>query len=324
MVTSALYASAARADPESDAKDLFARAHAMRKAGDCAGAVPLFRKALATFPKGLGSLRNIAECEETIGHFASSRRAWLDLKRALIVQPDTKYDGWEKDCDDAAARLLPKVATVTVDVTVKTPQSEGPANERSGVELLVNGESVGTNLVGTPLERDPGTYTIRAQAPDAQAVDGTVSLVAGDKKHLALRLVVTPKEGVPVTSPGVAEPPREPRDNGNGQRTLGWIVAGAGGAALVGSLVTFLLYNGAKSDVTDTCGGNLKACSAQPNQVEDKRSTGNTMGTLSPILLGVGIVGIGAGLALVFTSGPSKTGLTITPRATGADATWRF
>src|SRR5438270_653590 len=66
-----------RADAESDAKDLFARAHAMRKSGDCGGAVPLFRKAYAIYPKGLGSLRNIAECEEQIGHPASSRRAML-------------------------------------------------------------------------------------------------------------------------------------------------------------------------------------------------------------------------------------------------------
>jgi hypothetical protein len=165
LASTLLVAPQTHADAESDAKDLFARGRDLRSKNDCAGAVPLFRKASKIYPQGLGSLRNVAECEEQIGHWASSRRAWLDLKRALIAlpAPDAKYDGWDKDSDDAASRLAPKVATVFVDVIVKTPEGEGPANERSGVELLVNGESLGTNLVGTPLERDPGNYRIRVR-----------------------------------------------------------------------------------------------------------------------------------------------------------------
>lgn len=315
----------ARADAESDAKDLFARAYAMRKGGDCISAVPLLHKAYAIYPKGLGSLRNIAECEEQLGHYASARRAWLDIKRAVIVMPaaDPKYEGWDKDADDAAARLLPKVATVTVDVTVKTPQSEGPANERSGVELVINGERLGTTLVGTPLERDPGTYTIRVQAPDAQPVEQSITLGAGENNHVALRVVRWPKE----TGPDGVEPPRD--QHGSGQRTLGWIVTGVGAAALVGSGITFLLYGSAKNDVRDSCGqGGFANCAVRPSDqasVESTRSRGVTMGTLSPILLAAGIAGVGAGLALVFTAGPSKSAsVTITPRVAGADATLRW
>ena len=152
----------ARADAESDAKDLFARAKDMRTAGDCAGAVPLLRTAYKVYPSGLGSVRNLAECEEQLGHYASARRAWLDIKRALVTLPaDTKYDGWDKDAETAAARLKPKVATVFVDVILKSPEGEHPASEKSGVEVFVNGENLGTNLVGKPLERDPGTYRVR-------------------------------------------------------------------------------------------------------------------------------------------------------------------
>jgi hypothetical protein len=204
---------------------------------------------------------------------------------------------------------------------VKTPQSEGPANEKSGVELLVNGESLGTNLVGTPLERDPGTYTIRVQAPDAQPVDQSVSLVAGDNKHVALHLVRTPRAESP--GGGITEPPPISPDTGSGQRTLGWILTGVGAAALVGSGVTFLLYSSAKSDVNDKC-GDLSSCKAQPGDVEDTRSRGNTMGTLSPIFLATGVVAAGAGLVLVFTAGPSKTGVTISPGLASASATVRF
>ena len=170
----------ASASPESDAKDLFARGRDLRNANDCGSAAPLFRKAWQIYPQGLGSLRNLAECEEALGHFASSRRAWLDLKRALITAPnDPKYDGWDKDAEESAARLKPKVASFVVDVYVKSPEGEALANESTGVEIFVNGESVGTALVGTPLERDPGTYRIRAQTTDAQPVEQTVTLSAG-------------------------------------------------------------------------------------------------------------------------------------------------
>src|SRR5437867_2115144 len=101
ILLTTLTAPPALASPETDAKDLFARGRELRANNDCGSAAPLFRKAWTVYPQGLGSLRNLAECEEQLGHFASSRRAWLDLKRALITAPnDPKYDGWDKDSEE--------------------------------------------------------------------------------------------------------------------------------------------------------------------------------------------------------------------------------
>src|ERR1700689_3739514 len=80
----------ARADAESDAKDLFERGRQLRANGDCAGASPLFEKAYALFPSALGPLRNAAECEESTGRWATARRSWLELKRAMITSKDPK------------------------------------------------------------------------------------------------------------------------------------------------------------------------------------------------------------------------------------------
>jgi hypothetical protein len=315
----------AHADAESDAKDLFARGRELRARGDCGGASPLFAKAWRIYPAGLGNLRNHAECEEQLGRFASARRAWLDLKRALLTAPnDAKYEGWDKDAEDAAARLKPKVAVVTVDVTVRTPDSEGPANEKSGIELLVNGEPVPPNLVGTPLERDPGTYTIRVQAPDApQPVEQAVTLAAGDDKHVALRIVRTPQ----TRERDLGEGPRE--GAGSAQRTFGWIAIGVGGAALVGSGITFLLREGAKGDLETACGADFENTCPASKQAErdDAVSRGQTMSTLSPIFLGVGVLGVGAGIALLVTApkgGTSSAGLRVVPGLGRVDATYRF
>lgn len=319
----------ASADAESDAKDLFARGRELRGRGDYTAASPVFLKAWRTYPRGLGSLRNHAECEEQLGHFASARRAWLDLKRALLTAPnDAKYEGWDKDAEDSANRLKPKVAVVTVDVTVRTPETEGPANEKSGVELLVNGESVGASLIGTPLERDPGVYTIRAQAPDAQPVEQSVSLAAGDDKRMSLRIVRTPKENPAGFATDRPYPIEE--DSGSGRRTLGWIAVGVGGAALIGSGVTFLLREGARSDLEAACGPDFEnTCPASKKaERDDAVDQGKLMGTLSPVLLGVGLAGVGAGVALVVTAPRSSSqtarGLTVHPGLGRIDATYRF
>ncbi len=322
VVAALCAADTASADPENEAKDLFARARDLRNKNDCAGAVPFFRKAYKVYPNGLGSLRNVAECEEAIGHYASSRRAWLDIKRALVtLAQDPKYDGWDKDAGDAAARLQPKVATVIVDVTVKSPQGEGPANDKTGVEVFLNGESLGSTLVGTPLERDPGNYRVRVQAQYAQPSEQEVSLSAGDTKHVTLRLVQTPPEKGPETG-----------DTGAGKRTAGIVLMGVGAAALVGSFVTFLIRNGAKSDLKAACPNfESQPCPASSRAaVTDATNKGSTMSTLTTVFLIGGGVTAAAGVGIFLWGNSSKqaaptTGsLVVTPGVGRVDATWRF
>lgn len=317
VVAAFAVAPSARADAESEAKDLFARARDLRTQKDCAGAVPLFRKAYKVYPNGLGSLRNVAECEEQLGHYASAKRAWLDIKRALVtLAADPKYDGWDKEAQDAAARLQPKVATMFVDVIVKSPSGEGPANEKSGAEIFVNGENLGPNLVGTPLERDPGNYRVRVQLQYADPVEQEVALVAGDSKHLTLRIVQTP--------PVVAAPEI---DTGKGKRTAGLVMIGVGAAALIGSGITFAIRAGAKSDVDDQCASHENC----PRSLQDTVDKGKLMSTLTSILFPVGLVVAGAGVGVFVWGlnskepGPTTTaGLRFTPGPGRLDATWRF
>lgn len=314
-------APAARADAESDAKDLFVRGRELRSKNDCTAAVPLFRKAYEIWPEGLGSLRNVAECEEQLQHWAAARRAWLEIKRQLLVPPalnNAKYEGWDKDAEEANVRLKPRVASVVVDVTIKSDDGEQPATSQSGVEIFVNGESIGMKLVGLPLERDPGPSKIKAKLGDA-VVEQQVTLAPGENPHVKLRLVV---KGAPKPPPG---------DNGAvavdssaaTKRTIGWIVTGVGGAVLIGGGVTFLLRQGAVSDVEDKCPTKTN-CDPSLKDTVDK---GKTMSTLTTVLVPVGAVGVAAGLFLVLTSkdAPSqKTGIRVTPSLGGIDVTGRF
>lgn len=312
----------ARADAESDAKDLFVRGRELRTKNDCATALPLFRKAYEIWPKGLGSLRNVAECEEQLQHWAGARRAWLEIKRQLLVPPalnNPKYEGWDKDAEEANVRLKPRIASVVVDVTIKSDEGEQPATSQSGVEIFVNGESIGMKLVGLPLERDPGPSKIKAKLGEA-VVEQQVTLAPGENPHVKLTIVVkgTPKPPPPGDSGAVAV------DSGAAtRRTIGWIVTGVGGAVLLGGGVTFVLRQGAVSDVEDKCPTKTN-CDPSLKDTVDK---GKTMSTLTTVLVPVGAVGVAAGLFLVLTSkdAPSqKTGLRVMPSIGGIDVTGRF
>jgi hypothetical protein len=327
---------AAHADPVSDAKDLFTRGRELRAKGDCAGAVPLFRKAVDLYPAGLGGVRNLAECEEQLGHYASARRAWLDLKRALLTTEDKKYEGWSQDAEAAAARLAPKLATLTVDVAYATP--DGQAALSKGVTVTLDGEMLAPALIGTPLERDPGHHVVRVagdrvQEPQQQAVD----LVAGDSKHLALRVVVSPP---PTSLPELSQPSNDTgpalhpaegqaqENTGSARKTVAWIAIGVGAASLVGAGVSLGLRQSALSDAQSVCGdSSLNNCPpSKGDQVNSDVSRGQTASTLVTVLGIVGVVGLTSGIVLLATShGHSQQSrLIITPTLGGASAAWSF
>jgi len=323
----------ARADPVADAKDLFARGRELRTHGDCAAAAPLFRKAYTLYPAGLGSLRNIAECEEQIGHYASSRRAWLDLKRALLTDGDPKYAGWSQDAEQAAARLEPKLATLTVEVTARTP--DGRAAPLRGVDVTLNGETLAPALLGTPLERDPGHYVVRAAGPGVQAPrESAVDLTAGVNRSASLAVVVTGAgagAGAGATGPAdrmpdadmplpVSPPPDE--TNGSSKRTAAWIAIGVGAASLVAMGVSLGVRQAALDDVDAACGSH-QGCSP------DLRSTvsrGQTASTLVTVFSIVGGVALTSGLVLLATSygHGQQAALLLQPAMGGVSGRWTF
>ncbi|MGH7293697.1 MAG: tetratricopeptide repeat protein [Polyangiaceae bacterium] len=325
----------ALADPVSDAKDLFARGRDLRTKGDCAAAAPLFRKAYQLYPEGLSSERNLAECEEALGHFASARRAWLDLERALVTTRDRKYDGWHKDAEDAAARLAPKLATLTIDLNTVGPGGEAASSH--GVQVTLDGEALAPALVGTPLERDPGRHEVQVTgARVKEAAARAVELAAGDAKRIALRVVVAPDRpadpeisSVPQPSP---VPPGPPADDVDAQsratkRTVSWIAIGVGGASLIGAGISLAVRQSALDG--------LHGCYTTPEGCDPSLrptvSRGQAASTAVTVLGIVGVVGLTSGIVLLATSyghaganQARQARLVVTPTLGGASAAWRF
>jgi hypothetical protein len=303
VVASSLAAPGVRADPP-DAKDLFAQARALRLEGQCASALPLFRRAYDAYPAGLGSLRNIAECDEDLGHFASARRAWLDLQRALRTNAEAKYEGWDQDATLAAARLASRVATLTVAVHAVTESGE-PA-QASGIHVTVNGEALSPDGLGRPLERDPGQYVVRVEGA-TPGVERVIDLAAGEGKQVVLDVAV------PAPVGDVA-----PRTTT--QSTAAWVAMGVGAASLVGAGVAALERRSALDELNAECGSTTACPPAQGDPTESSKvqaieNRGHAAATWVNVFAVVGIIGLSGGAALYLTahSRSSQVGLVMSP-----------
>ncbi len=160
-----------------DAETFFAQGRQLRTGGDCANAIVAFRRALELKPEGVGALRNIAECEEKLGQFASARNDWWSLRRAVLQSSDPNYEGWDKDAEDAYARLASKVAKLTVRIS-----GEGAA----GARITIDGKPLDPRLFGVELERDLGLHTIEATYGGVTPLVEKRTLVAGSNQSVAL------------------------------------------------------------------------------------------------------------------------------------------
>jgi hypothetical protein len=274
------------ADPEADAKDLFDRGHQLRASGDCASAAPLFHKAHDIFPSALGPLRNAAECEESMGRWASARRSWLDLKRALLLSQEAKYKGWDADAEDAARRLVGRVAHLTVDVATRD-------HDIGKLEVTVNGEALAPPLVGTTLDRDPGHYVIRAQLGNGAPAEQTIDLVTGETREV--RLVVAPL-GEPNARRD--EKPSPVRSHETSVWTpAGWVTLSVGLGAFVGMAIAIGVRQDALSTLTTQCAG--YASMPCPSSLKPVVDRGDAASTAATVLAVAGGVVSGAGILML-------------------------
>jgi hypothetical protein len=348
----------AQAAPADDARDLFARARELRAHRDCANAIPLFQKAHDVYPQGLGSLRNLAECQESVGWLASARRTWLELRRSLDRNVDPKYDGWVDDANQATARLAPMVPTLAIDVVLTTargqpvsssrPRSggvdgtsdgtfakggvvnsgEGGVVNHADVAVSANGQPVPAELFGTPIELDPGKYTIHvAGAGIHPPPDEVVYLAPGDARRVTVRAVVEDQSPLRDVAVGTK--------TGGTQRSIGWASIGVGAAALLGASASLVVRQMASSDLQTKAthagcssqGDNFQcvgASTATRQSLQESEDLGQTANAFAIVLAAVGVAGVASGVLLVATtpSRSSEVGLTLSP--SGIAAVGRF
>jgi hypothetical protein len=184
------------------AEALFLEGRERVEAGDWANACPIFVES-NRLDFALGTLMNLAACEEHVGRFAT---AWAQYREVLDSLPRT--DDRRSFVAESVARLERLAPRLTVVLAV--PSVAGTIVLRDGVDL---GGSIGADL---PV--DPGEHSIVVAAPGRFTRPYAFTLSAGQ------RLRVRAEVGEAIL-PDVAR-------IDSGRRTAAWIL----GAVSVGAL----------------------------------------------------------------------------------------
>ena len=300
LVVGLTVASAAQAGEE-ESKTLFAQGRELRLQGKCADAVGAFKKALETYPDGLGSLRNVAECEEELSRFASARRSYWALRTAAMKSTETKYEGWDKYASDAFSRLGPKVPKLVVRIR----------NAPKSATVRVDGRPIDASLLDTEIEQDVGEVEVLLENGAAPLASKQVILQQGKTTEVTLEAPAGSAD------PSPTKPPESPSEGPGPLVIAGGVSLGVAGLSLVGMFVSVGVRGGALTAVEDACPA-LSGCSPS---LQGDVDTGQTASTLVNVFaIGAGVLGAaGVGLVtagfLTADSDPQAASLEIVPAA---------
>lgn len=206
LATLAMLVADARAD-KATAEATFVEAKKLEKAGDTAGACPLFEASYHADPQ-LGVLLNLANCHELLGRTGS---AWAEFREGIELAA-RKNDPREDFARRRATALESRLVRLRVDAAA-TP---GLVVRRGDLDVTLAQDVV----------VDPGTYTITASAAGYRGWTTTVTVEGASEtvRVPALEPLSAPvvHAEVPRVVPTVIRRERSPL------RTWGLVVGGVG------------------------------------------------------------------------------------------------
>lgn len=299
---------AGRADDSAQAQVLFNQARKALAAGLVDEACEKFEHSQQLGPAP-GTLLNLAVCHERQGKLAS---AWEEFKQ---VREDARRAG-RKDRDKVAGEHLKSLEPRLPWLTIAVPA----ASRVDGLEVAVDGKSIGRETWDQAGAVNPGEHVVTAQATGKRPFSKTVRIAQADRVEV---LVPVLADKAPASAPGpvaVATAPDLPASGG--RQTAGY-VAGAVGVLGLGVGATFGLIAMKRWQASnDECPHDF--CSPAGSQASHDAARS---ATISDIGFGVGVVGIAVGAVLLLTAGKSPDSSTRlqahgSPTGMGATLSW--
>jgi hypothetical protein len=221
------------------------------------------------------------------------------------IEAYTRYLREVPDIDpDERNQIVQDLQTLQVSVVRLTLTVDPPAASIIDRRVAVRGDKV-TNVYPVKdgkveIGVRPGHHEITARAPGYDDVTWEIDAYGGTRETHAFQL--KPKSAppaLPVSTPDRADP----RDtSGESRSALPLVIAGIGGAMLVGGTVTGFVALGKKSDLEKSCPNDV--CPATFDLASERSSTKTIVGVTDFLLIGGAIVTVG-GLAWWFLDKPS-------------------
>ena len=170
----------AQADDAADAEKLFAEGQELKEAGKPEQACVKFRAALDKNRNAVGTILNVALCDENAGRTASAYKLFREAEERAHEQ---KLDEHEKAAQEHKDKLSPLVPHLSITF----------ADQAHDEKLVVDDQIVDLSAAND-IEIDPGTRTIVVTAPGRVAYKTTITMKSGE--HQALEV---PRLGTPVS-----------------------------------------------------------------------------------------------------------------------------
>jgi hypothetical protein len=300
----ALATTASAQSDKAGAETLMHQALKLEASHDFERACPTFEESLRLYAS-LNTEYFLADCYERAGKTAT---AWVDYLEVAEKAHAAGESAKERKARERAAQIEGKVPHLTIRVT-------DPA---AGVKIARDGVEVGRAQWGVPMPIDPGAHVVVASAPGYATVTVQAS-VERDGADASVTVPSLEREAPPAPAASSARPPAPPpepttpppeaaapvRDagatSGSGQRIAGWIVGGAGLAAMgVGGALALAAkssYDGAQG-CTDT------ACTSQDGF--NARNSARSQGNVATVVFFVGAAAVIGGGVLWLTA-PSSS-----------------
>ena len=271
------------------------------QATDLAGACAKFEASLALNPQAIGTLLNVASCDQALGRIAAAHARFRE------AQARAREQGRDVEREAASARLAelaPRLPLVTV--TFAQPP-------RPGTRLVIDEHAIAlTALVDLPL--DPGTHEVVVSAPG----------------HLPFRASVRAFEGrrSTVTLPALERAVTA----ASSRRRLGLVTAGGGVVALGAAAVIGVVAHGRYQAPFDdgACWDRAEGRAQCTPAGYGATSSARTLGVVGSVVTGVGLtaVVIGSYLWLRTPEGAREPAVSLIPSVTldqaGIAAVGRF
>jgi hypothetical protein len=274
-------------DRKAEAESLFEEGRTLMAKKNVAEACPKFAESYRLEP-GLGTLLNLASCEEQLGKTASAWAHYREAHAAATRASDAKRVKFAREHAEALEKKLSRLV-------VTVPE----ANRLPGLAVTRDGQPLGEASWGSALALDPGEHVIEARAEKRAPFKTTVTLLAdADQKTVTVPLLEM--ESAMATTPGSASPPPPPAQNdalGIGPReVLGWTAVGVGGISVAAGLIAGLVAMSVDGDAKEHCPTNTTCDREGLSLTEEAHEA--ALGSTISVALGTALLAAGVAVLL--------------------------
>jgi hypothetical protein len=285
-------ATAAAGEPArnpASADDLFRQGRTLAIAQDYLHACPKFAESLRLDPAA-GTLLNLADCEEQIGHLASAWEHFKELGDQLPRTDERKDIALER-----ARNVERRLPHLVIELSLDTPEA---TVRRDDVEL-------GRSSFGVPLPVDPGEHTVLVSQPGGTPWQMTFALAEGQSRTL----IVGSGDVIPLEL-ALPEELAASSSAHRTKRTAGWIVGGVGIAALATGTYFGVRALEKRGDSDAHCNGDICTDPASAQAYEDAKGDAR----MADIGLAIGVVSACVAGYLLLTSSSAEAPIATPPR----------